>query len=121
MQFDVERTTVAGRPALTVRGELDLATAPELVAAVDDLLATRPSALVVDLTHTTFLDSSGARWLVQIARRAAAAAVPLHILVPQQSGGVRLVIDLLELRQILPIVGSVFEIGSGVAEPDRRP
>jgi anti-anti-sigma factor len=121
VQFEVERTTVAGRPALGVRGELDIATAPELAAAVDAHLAARPSALVVDLTHTTFLDSSGARRLVHIARQAAAADVPLHVLVPHQSGGVRLVIDLLELGQVLPIVGSVFEIDSGVAGPDGRP
>ena len=122
MQFDVQRTTVAGRPALAVRGELDLATAPELAAAVDaHLAAAQPSALVIDLTHTTFMDSSGARELVRTARAAAAADVPLRVLVPQQTGGVRLIIDLLELRSIVPIVGSVFEINSGVAEPDRRP
>ncbi len=121
MQFDVERTTVAGRPALTVRGELDLATAPALATAVEAHLAADPSALVLDLTPTTFMDSSGARELVRIARRAAAADVPLHVLVPQQPGGVRLIVDLLELGTVLPIVSSVFEINTGVAEPDRRP
>ena len=30
MLFHIERTTVARRPGLTVRGELDLATAPQL-------------------------------------------------------------------------------------------
>ena len=47
MQFDVERTTVAGRPALTVRGELDLSTAPRLDTAVEEALmaaATAPSS-----------------------------------------------------------------------------
>ena len=121
VQFDVERATVAGRPALTVRGELDLATAPALAAAVDSHLAATPSALVLDLSPTTFMDSSGARELVRIARRSAAAGVPLHVLVPHQTGGVRLIIDLLELDKVLPIVGSVFEINSGVAEPDSRP
>ena len=121
MQFDVERTTIADRPALTVRGELDLATAPRLAAAVDAELAGAPAALVIDLTHTVFLDSSGARQLVRCSRQAAAAGVPLHVLVPQKTGGVRLTIDLLELGAALPIAGSIFEITSGVADRRARP
>ncbi len=113
MLFDVERTTLAGRPALTVRGELDLATAPELGAAVDAQLATAPSALVIDLTDTYFLDSSGARELVRIARTAAARDVDLHVVVPHQNGPVRLTVDLLELGTVVPIADSVAEIGSG--------
>lgn len=113
MLFDVERTTLAGRPALTVRGELDLATAPELGAAVDALLASAPPALVIDLTDTYFLDSSGARELVRIARMAAARHVDLHVVVPHQNGPVRLTVDLLELGAVVPVVDSVAEIGSG--------
>jgi hypothetical protein len=44
-------------------GELDIATEPELAAAVDAQLATGADALVIDLTHTVFMDSSGARQL----------------------------------------------------------
>lgn len=119
MLFDVERTTLAGRPALTVRGELDLSTSPELAAAVDAQLAAAPSALVVDLTDTYFLDSSGARELVRAARAAAAQGVALHVVVPHQNGPVRLTIDLLNLGTAVPIVGSVSEIALG--ERDARP
>jgi anti-sigma B factor antagonist len=118
VQFAVERTTLADRPALTVRGELDLATAPELSAAVEAELAAAPAALIIDLTHTVFMDSSGARQLVRSSRQAAAAGAILHVLVPQKTGGVRLTVDLLELGTVLPIVGSIFEITSGFA--DRR-
>lgn len=53
-------TTAAG-PAVVVdvRGEVDLSTAGELEAAVAAALADRPTALVVDLTDVTFLDSAG--------------------------------------------------------------
>jgi anti-sigma B factor antagonist len=117
--FDVERTTLAGRPGLTVRGELDLATAPGLGAAVDAQLTAAPSSLVVDLTDTYFLDSSGARELVRIARAAAAQGVVLHVVVPHANGPVRLTIDLLELGAVVPIVESVAEIGVG--EREARP
>jgi anti-anti-sigma factor len=116
--FDVERTTVAGRPALTVRGELDLATAPQLAAAVDAMIASAPATFVVDLTPTAFLDSSGARELVRLARRAAAEGIALHVVAPRSNGPVRLTIDLLDLGAIVPIVGSAADIPARVARRD---
>ena len=106
MQFDAERTTVLGRPALSVRGELDLATAPRLAEAAESQLSQQPQSLVVDLTDTTFLDSSGARELVRIARRAAEGSVALEVVCPRANRPVRLVVDLLELRAVVPIVES---------------
>ena len=106
MQFDVERTTVLGRPALSVRGELDLATAPRLAEAAESQLSQQPQSLVVDLTDTTFLDSSGARELARIARRAAERSVALEVVCPRANRPVRLVVDLLELRAVVPIVES---------------
>ena len=111
MLFAIERTTVAGRSGLTVRGELDVATAPELAAAVDAQLARSSGPLVLDLTGTTFLDSSGARQLMRSARSAAASDVTLHVVCPPENRPVRLVVDLLNLGALVPIVGSVAELG----------
>ncbi|MCZ2860037.1 STAS domain-containing protein [Blastococcus sp. VKM Ac-2987] len=110
MLFDVERSTIAGRPALTVRGELDIATAPQLADAAEALLASSPAAIVVDLTPTVFLDSSGAHTLVTITRRAAAAGTVLHVVAPRANRPVRLPIDLLQLDTVVPIVDSAGEI-----------
>lgn len=118
MLFDVERATVAGRPALTVRGELDLSTAPRLDAAAADALAGPGSELVVDLTHTSFLDSSGARSLLGVARKAEAAGVRLHVLAPRSNGPVRLTIDLLELGAYVPLIASAGELPTGIAGRD---
>jgi anti-sigma B factor antagonist len=116
--FDVERATVAGRPALTVRGELDLSTAPRLDTAVDEALEASGSSLVVDLTHTTFLDSSGARTLLTVARKADAAGVALFVLAPRANGPVRLTIDLLDLGAFVPLVASAGEIPTAIAGRD---
>jgi anti-sigma B factor antagonist len=116
--FEVERTTVAGRPGLTVRGDLDLVTAPQFGQVVDGLLEAGLDALVVDLTPTTFLDSSGARELMRIARKAAAADVTLHVVAPRSNGPVRLTIDLLDLGQIVPIVTAMSEIPTGAVGRD---
>ena len=104
MQFAVDRTAVHGRPALRVRGEFDIATAPRLAECVEAELATSPRALVVDLTETTFMDSSGARQIVRTARRVAEAGATLQVVCPRQNTSVRLVIDLLELDRLVPVV-----------------
>jgi anti-sigma B factor antagonist len=102
--FEIERTTVLDVPVLRAIGELDLATAPQLSTAAEGELALRPPSLLVDLTPTTFLDSSGARALVHLARRAAAEGVALEVVCPRSNTAVRLVIDLLELRSVVPVI-----------------
>lgn len=121
MLFDVKRTSVGGRPALTVRGELDIAVASQLSAAVENLLDGAPNEFVLDLTGTTFIDSSGARCLVRAAKRAAAAGVPLSVVCPLDNRPVRLVVDLLELGRAMTIVASPAEIATAVGGPDARP
>ena len=112
MLFDIGQTTVSGRPRLTVRGELDLTTAPQLGAAVAGVLASGVTALTLDLTPTKFLDSSGARELVRLAREARIAGVEFHVVAPASNRPVRLVVDLLDLSASVPLVESEAEIPS---------
>jgi anti-anti-sigma factor len=116
--FEVERTSVSGRPGLTVRGELDIVTAPQLGQAVDGILDAGPSGLIVDLTPTTFLDSSGARELMRISRKAATAGVALYVVAPRTNRPVRLTVDLLELSALVPIVTSMAEIPADIVGRD---
>ncbi|MCR6490783.1 STAS domain-containing protein [Amycolatopsis sp. OK19-0408] len=60
-------------PILTVRGELDVATAPRLRTEVGGLELGAGQLLVVDLAGVTFCDSSGISALIA-ARNAAEAA-----------------------------------------------
>ncbi len=78
--------TAVARPrpdtlVLAVEGEVDTLTAPHLEADLDEALRTATSAglVVADLTGVTFLSSSGLAVLIQTARRAAAAGVPLRL------------------------------------------
>ena len=107
MLFELERTTVFDTPVLRAVGEMDLTTAPVLAKAADEELAVGAGSLVIDLTPTTFLDSSGARTLAQLARRAAGHGVALQVVCPRRNTAVRLVIDLLELRSVVPVVETV--------------
>ena len=114
VQFEVQRTTVQGRPALRVRGELDIATCSQLGSAVAEVLESGATSLVVDLTETTFLDSSGARQLTRTARAADRLGVALEVVCPADNRPVRLVMDLLELHLAVPIVEQAGLAGGGV-------
>ncbi|MGY1743064.1 MULTISPECIES: STAS domain-containing protein [unclassified Blastococcus] len=114
MQFEVQRTTVKGHSALRVRGELDIATSPQLGDAVADALESGATSLVVDLTETTFLDSSGARQLTRTARHCGELGVGLQVVCPADNRPVRLVLDLLELHLAVPIVEKAGFAGGGV-------
>ena len=54
---------------VTVSGELDIATAPQLVAALEDAGGRGPDRLVVDLLGTSFIDSTGLTTLFRAHRQ----------------------------------------------------
>jgi anti-anti-sigma factor len=61
-------TALAGEPVVvTVRGEVDLATAPQLEASVTQVFTTDAGSVVLDLAGMTFIDSSGLRVLVALS------------------------------------------------------
>lgn len=61
---------VAGWVVVTVRGEVDLAMEPALVAAQDEVATRDEPHLYVDLTGVDFLDSSGVAALAGLQRHA---------------------------------------------------
>jgi anti-sigma B factor antagonist len=119
--FDVERTAVPGRSVLRVTGDLDLTTAPTLTEAAGAELVLQPPLLVIDLTTTTFMDSSGARTLAKLGRRAADDGVALTVVCPRENSAVRLVIDLLELRAIVPVAETLPRPATGIVAGDDGP
>ena len=61
-----------GRSAvITVAGELDVLTSPQLEEAIDAVLVTNPPIVIVDLTAVEFLSSSAISVLVAARDRAA--------------------------------------------------
>jgi anti-sigma B factor antagonist len=87
-------TTVA------VSGELDLATAPRLSAAVAEHGDAK--VLVLDMTATTFIDSTGVRALLQAHGRSARSGS--RLVVVAGDGAVRRVLELCQLEGLLTIV-----------------
>ena len=92
-----------GTACLLLSGELDLATGPLLVTALDDVLATRPQRLVVDVRDLAFVDLVGLDALLGAQRRLAAQGGTLVLRRPTDL--VRRVVGLLGLEDRLPIEG----------------
>jgi anti-sigma B factor antagonist len=68
--FGVERTRVGEVVVLAVRGDLDLATAPQLADAITAVLIDSSTKLIVDLSRVEFLASIGMSVLVEGQRAA---------------------------------------------------
>ena len=96
----VERTSDR---VLQVSGELDIATVAVLRDAVGTCLAEGPPAVVIDLTPTRFLDSTGCRELVRTAKAGSAAGVPISVVAPPDNWRVRRVVDFVQLSALVPV------------------
>lgn len=62
--FDTDRTN--DETKLTIRGSLDINSAPALAEEIDKIVATRPAKVVVDLGSLDLIDSSGVAALVKL-------------------------------------------------------
>jgi anti-sigma B factor antagonist len=85
---------------VSVAGEVDLATSPELRAALDAAIAAS-SQLVLDLSQVTFLDSTGLGVLVQAHQRALEDGSQLRLVVVESN--VRRVIDVTGLDTVFSL------------------
>jgi anti-anti-sigma factor len=101
--FTVDTAFVGRRAVLSVAGEIDMATAPGLQRAVESA-AGRAFEVWLDLTATTFMDSSGIHVLSRARARLTEANGRLAVICP--NGPVRRVLDLTGLEQLLEIHSS---------------
>lgn len=103
MQFVVTPLRRAHDTVLDVRGELDIATVRELADVVKQALEERPARLLVDLTGTRFLDSTGCRELVRTAKAGSAVEVAVEVVVPPDNWRVRRVVEFIRLAEIVQV------------------
>jgi anti-sigma B factor antagonist len=75
--FDVQRNNTA--TTLTVRGSLDINSAPQLAEEIDKIVSTKPGSVLVDLSALDLIDSSGVAALVKLYKgvRATGGAITI--------------------------------------------
>ena len=70
LPFEVRKEALGGGvEAITVRGELDMNTAPELEQALEEALADSAAAVILDLCDCEFIDSTGIALIVRSWQR----------------------------------------------------
>ncbi|WP_162642307.1 STAS domain-containing protein [Streptosporangium sp. 'caverna'] len=62
--------SLTGCVLVTVSGELDIATKPELIHYVNNIISTRVGMVVLDLSGITFIDAQGLSALIMVKRQA---------------------------------------------------
>jgi anti-sigma B factor antagonist len=88
-----------GGTLVRIRGELDLATTPEVEKVLSEVDLGAP--LVIDLTECGFLDSSAVRVLLATARHADESGKGVSLVAPDP--GVRRALEIAGLGTIVPI------------------
>jgi anti-anti-sigma factor len=91
----VERIEADGYELLAVRGEIDIATSPRLIAALNDVVADTTGAVLVDLSSVEFMDSTGLALLVRVQRRLSRWGRGFAVVCP--GGPVRRIFELTDL------------------------
>jgi anti-anti-sigma factor len=100
--------TWSGQTAvITAAGEIDLTNAECLRDSLLSAFNAGATAVVVDLTATTFLDSAGVTALVRASRRATASEAALRVAVTAPA--VLRVLNLVGIDQLVPVLPSVAE------------
>jgi anti-anti-sigma factor len=99
-----------GWVSIEVEGEVDLATVEDLQRAIDHAFSEGLGNLVVDLTASTFMDSTGLKALVMSNRRFEEAGRSFAIAV--SAGPISRLVDLSGVNNSIRTVEDVSKLGS---------
>jgi anti-anti-sigma factor len=106
-----------GVPVVRLDGEVDLSNIDEVRAAVFARADDGGGCLVVDLTHTTYLDSTAVRLLFDLAVRLQARRRRLRLVVSDATI-VRRVLVLTKLDESVPFSATVADAVAACSEPE---
>ena len=116
--FSLLFTRKDGRVVVHVAGEVDMATAPALREALEDLIVDQGNLFVtVDLARTTFMDSTGLHALVRALNNVRARGGALTLADPPAI--ISRLFEVAGLTTLFDIVSS--DTTSPVAAPDSPP
>lgn len=100
-----------------VEGEIDSSNAAELRLALSERLPSASSALVLDLSRVTYLDSSGIHLLFDLGRRLSARRQEIRLVVPADAP-MRRVLELCAIDGVAPMDRSLESSLEALAEPE---
>jgi anti-anti-sigma factor len=98
-----------GVRVIAVRGELDLSTAVDLEAPLDEAISSGDASVLIDLTECEFIDSTGIALIVrawQRLDRTAEGDGDGRVVIASQNDQVRRVLEITGLELSIPIHGT---------------
>jgi anti-sigma B factor antagonist len=98
----VQARTVEDVQVVSIRGEVDLSNATEVRDAIGQIASADVTVIVVDLSETGYLDSSGIAMLFRLAERLGHRRQELRLVVPPDSP-LRAALELTNLPQTIPV------------------
>jgi len=115
MDLDVETTSRGNATILTLRGEIDVYTAPRLRQAIVDVVDGGAQHVVLDMEKVEFLDSTGLGVMVEGLKRITGRAGTLSVVATQDK--ILKIFDITGLNKAFGMYGSVEEaVGEPIAE-----
>ena len=106
--MQIFQTSNLGRHVITVSGEVDLASSPQLDDAIISTLDSGAKAVAIDLTDVSFMDSSGLGVIVRGLKRCREAEIDLDLVITNER--VLKVFGITGLDQVIPIHSSISDI-----------
>ena len=106
--MQIATTPGTDRYVITVSGEVDLATSPELDVAIIAAINSGISSVAIDLTAVSFMDSSGLGVIVRGLKRCREADIDLDLVITNER--VLKVFSITGLDQVIPIHASIDDI-----------
>lgn len=114
MLATIRLETLQGALVARLAGEVDSSNAKELGARLTDSIPNTAMGLVLDLSETTYLDSSGVQLLFELADRLRRRQQQLHVVVPPES-------FVADVVRAVNLVGSATIDGTLIEALDRLP
>jgi anti-sigma B factor antagonist len=78
-ECDIQNAESGAACVVTVRGDIDLASAADFESALRTALEAAPASIVIDLAALSFMDSSGLRVLVSLSKEAESRGATLGL------------------------------------------
>lgn len=106
--MQIATTPGSDRYLITVSGEVDLATSPDLDVAIIAAIDSGATSVVIDLTDVSFMDSSGLGVIVRALKRCREAENDLDLVITNER--VLKVFGITGLDQVIPIHATIQDI-----------
>jgi anti-sigma B factor antagonist len=114
IRLEVETRENQGLPVIAVKGEIDVYTVPMFKRAISEAIDKGSRHLLIDLTHVTYMDSSGFGTLLGATKRLRSSGGSLSLIGPNEV--IARMLKITRLDTIFAIYNTEAEAIDGVAK-----